>query len=79
MTSDAPALITVDPLVCHRQACVKGTRIPVSVVLDCFGDEMAADDITEQYPSLTVASTRAAAAYGAALARGELPPLARDR
>jgi uncharacterized protein (DUF433 family) len=26
--------ITVDPNVCHGQACVAATRIPVSVVLD---------------------------------------------
>jgi len=26
--------ITVDPKVCHGKACIKGTRIMVSVVLD---------------------------------------------
>ncbi len=26
--------ITVDPLVCHGKACIKGTRIMVSVILD---------------------------------------------
>lgn len=26
--------ITVDPNICHGQACIKGTRIIVSVVLD---------------------------------------------
>ena len=26
--------ITVDPLICHGKACVKGTRIMVSVVLE---------------------------------------------
>ena len=24
----------VDPAVCHGQACIRGTRIPVTVVLD---------------------------------------------
>ncbi len=79
MTSDALALITVDPLVCHGQACLKGTRIPASVVLDCLGDGMTPDEILEQYPSLSTASIRAAAAYGAELARDELLPLAGDR
>ncbi|HEX8617999.1 MAG TPA: DUF433 domain-containing protein, partial [Thermoanaerobaculia bacterium] len=27
-------LISVDPNVCHGQACVAGTRVPVAVVLD---------------------------------------------
>lgn len=26
--------ITTDPAVCNGRACIKGTRIPVSVVLD---------------------------------------------
>jgi uncharacterized protein (DUF433 family) len=26
--------ITTDPAVCHGQACISGTRIPVAVVLD---------------------------------------------
>jgi len=49
MTADALALSTVDPMVCHGQACVKGTRIPVSVVLDCLGDGMSAEQIIDQY------------------------------
>ena len=26
--------IVADPLICHGQACIKGTRVMVSVVLD---------------------------------------------
>jgi uncharacterized protein (DUF433 family) len=73
VTADALALISVDPLVCHGQACLKGTRIPVSVVLDCFSDGMTVQQIVEQYPSLSVTSIGAAAAYGAHLARGGIP------
>jgi uncharacterized protein (DUF433 family) len=29
-----PDHISVDPAICHGQACIKGTRIPVAVVLD---------------------------------------------
>ena len=79
MTVDALAHISVDPLVCHGQACVTGTRIAVSIVLDCLGDGMTIDKIVAQYPSLTPADVRAAAAYGAALAREEVLPLAGDR
>ena len=79
MTADALALMTVDPLVCHGHACLKGTRIPVSVVLDCLADGMTADEIVAEYSSLTTAAVRAAAAYGAELAREELLPFAGDR
>jgi uncharacterized protein (DUF433 family) len=29
-----PDYIAIDPIVCHGKACIKGTRIMVSVVLD---------------------------------------------
>ena len=79
MTADALELISVDPLVSHGQACITGTRISVSVVLDCLGDGLTAEQIIEQYPSLSAAAVRAAAAYGAELAREELLPLMVDR
>lgn len=68
-------LISVDPNICHGQACVKGTRIMVSVVLDCLAAGMAEQEILEEYPTLTVEGIRAAAAYGSALAREEVLPL----
>ena len=71
-------LISVDPAVCHGQACVRGTRIPVSVVLDALAEGMGEAEILVGYPTLPVEGVRAAAAYGAALAREELV-LLRDR
>jgi len=62
-------LISVDPNVCHGQACIKGTRIMVSVILDCLAAGMSERDILVEYPTLIVEGIRAAAAYGAALAR----------
>ena len=79
MTVETLAHISVDPLVCHGQACLKGTRIPVSIVLDCLGDGMTVDEIVGQYPSLTPTDVRAAAAYGASLAREEVLTLVGDR
>lgn len=69
---DLLTLIAVDPDVCHGQARVDGTRVPVSVVLDALGDGMTEAEILVGYPTLTVDGIRAAAAYGAALAREEL-------
>ena len=59
--------ISLYPLVCHGQACLKGTRIPVSVVLECLADAMTVEEIRAQYPALTPGDVRAAAAYAAAL------------
>jgi uncharacterized protein (DUF433 family) len=76
MTSEQLALIVTDPGVLHGQVHIRGTRVPVSVVLDCLVAGMTEPEILEEYPSLTVQGIRAAAAYGAMLARDELLPLA---
>ena len=36
--------ITVDPLVCHGKACIKGTRVMVSVILDNLADGVSRDE-----------------------------------
>lgn len=75
VTQDLLELIDVDPSVLHGQARFRGTRIAVSVVLDCLAAGMTEAEIVEQYPSLPADATRAAVAYGALLAREELHPL----
>ena len=60
--------ITVDPLVCHGKACVRGTRVPVSVVLDNLAAGLSADEIARSYPSVPAEAVRAALAYAADLA-----------
>ncbi len=75
MTREQLDLIVTDPKVLHGQARIAGTRVPVSVVLDCLAAGMTEAEILAEYPSLTTDSIRAAAAYGAALAREDLLPL----
>ncbi len=53
--------------------------MPVSVILDCLAAGMTAEQIIAEYPTVTIAGVRAAAAYGAALAREELLPLPQSR
>jgi uncharacterized protein (DUF433 family) len=65
VTNEHLELITSDPLVLHGQARVAGTRVPVSVVLDCLAAGMSEAEILAEYPTLTAAGIRAAAAYGA--------------
>ncbi len=59
--------ITVDPQVCHGKACIKGTRIMVSVVLDNLADGLTADQVIANYPGLSHEAIRAAIAYAAEL------------
>ena len=67
--------ITVNPNVCHGKACIKGTRIMVSVVLDNLAAGLSSDEIIESYPSLKPDDIQAAVAYAAELARERVMPL----
>ncbi|MCP3957167.1 MAG: DUF433 domain-containing protein [bacterium] len=67
--------ITVDPAVCHGKACIRGTRIMVSVVLDNLAAGLGAEEILASYPSLSRDSIQAAIAYAAELARERLLPV----
>jgi uncharacterized protein (DUF433 family) len=61
--------ITVDPSVCHGKACLKETRIMVSVVLDNLAAGLSYEEIIASYPSLNRESVQAAIAYAAELTR----------
>lgn len=68
--------ITVDPNICHGQACMTGTRLMVSVVLDNLAAGLAPEEVVASYPSLTQEAIRAAVAYAADLTRERIvaPP-----
>ena len=61
--------ITVNPAVCHGKACIRGTRIMVSVILDNVAAGVSIDEILNSYPSITRQDINAALAYAAELAR----------
>lgn len=62
---DPLSLITVEQHVAHGRPCIKGTRIPVSVVLDCIAAGMSDAEIIAEYPALNTDAIRPAASYGA--------------
>jgi uncharacterized protein (DUF433 family) len=61
--------ITVNPTICHGKACITGTRIMVSVVLDNLAAGVTPEEIKQSYPSLPEQAIQAAIAYAADLAR----------
>jgi len=61
--------ISVDSAICHGQACIAGTRIMVSVVLDNLAAGVSMKELLESYPSLTKAAVQACIEYAAELAR----------
>jgi uncharacterized protein (DUF433 family) len=71
---DWRAHITSDPHVCHGKACIKGTRIMASVVLDNLAAGQSPDDILKLYPTLKREDVAAVLAYAAELARERVLP-----
>jgi len=67
--------ITVDPSVCHGKACIRGTRVMVSVVLDNLAAGISTDEILKSYPSLNHEQVQAAMSYAADLARDRVVDL----
>lgn len=58
--------IVVDPKVLVGKPVVKGTRIPVSLILNLVGHGATFDKIVKDYPILTVEDIRAAILYAEA-------------
>ena len=66
--------ISVDPRVCHGKACIRGTRIMVSIILDNVAAGVSQEEILTSYPSLSAADIQATMAYAAELARERVVP-----
>ncbi len=64
--------ITVDPKICHGKACISGTRVLVTTVLDNLAAGMDADEIERSYPSVSREAVRAVLCYAAALANEQV-------
>jgi uncharacterized protein (DUF433 family) len=67
--------ITVDPRICHGKACVTGTRIMVSIILDNLAAGLTPAEIVASYPSLSREAVQAAITYAAELARERIVAL----
>jgi uncharacterized protein (DUF433 family) len=67
--------ITINPKVCHGQACIKGTRIPVHLILRMLANGDTIEDLLAEYPSLTREDILACFDYAASLAEEQVTPL----
>ena len=67
--------ISSDPQIMHGTVCFRGTRIPVSVVLDNLADGETPERILDQFPTLKPEHIPAAIAYAAELARERVLPI----
>lgn len=67
--------ISIDPEICHGQACVKGTRIPVHQIVHMLANGDSVESLLEEYPRLTREDILACLDYSASLAEEQVSPI----
>jgi uncharacterized protein (DUF433 family) len=67
--------ITIDPQVCHGQACVPGTRIPVHQIIRMLANGDTIEGLLQDYPSLERGDILACLDYAASLAEEQVTPI----
>ncbi len=67
--------IAINPKICHGQACVKGTRIPVHQIFRMLANGDSVDSLLRAYPTLHRENILACFDYAASLAEEEITPL----
>jgi uncharacterized protein (DUF433 family) len=67
--------ISIHPRICHGQACIRGTRIPVHQIVGMFAHGDSIETLLRAYPSLMREDILACLEYAAALAEDPVTPL----
>jgi uncharacterized protein (DUF433 family) len=67
--------ISIDPSVCHGQACIKGTRIPVHQIVGMLANGDSFESLLKAYPTITKADISACLEYAAFLAEEQITPI----
>ncbi|MFN8492015.1 MAG: DUF433 domain-containing protein [Caldilineaceae bacterium] len=61
--------VVIDPDLHHGDPCIKGTRIPVSMIIGSLADVIPSAEIQAAYPELKLEDSQAALAYAADIMR----------
>jgi uncharacterized protein (DUF433 family) len=67
--------ISIDPGVCHGQACIKGTRVPVHQVVRMLANGDTVEYLLGEFPSLLREDVMACLDYAAALTEEQVTPI----
>lgn len=67
--------ISINPNVCHGQACIKGTRIPVHQIVGMLANGDTFESLLKAYPGITREDIRACLEYAAFLAEEQITPI----
>lgn len=67
--------ITFNPRMMGGQACIRGIRIPVSLVVNLVANGMSPEEIIEDYPDLEPEDIRQSLLYASWLTQEEIYPI----
>ena len=67
--------ISVDAKVCHGQACIKGTRIPVHQIVGMLASGDTIEMLLQAYPNIEREDILACLEYAASLAEEQISPI----
>ncbi len=67
--------ISIHPRICHGQACIRGTRIPVHQIIRMFAHGGTIDALLGAYPSISREDILACLDDAASLAEEQVTPL----
>jgi len=67
--------ISVNSNICHGKACIKGTRVPVHIILDLLAAGENVENILKAYPQITKEDVHECLLYAARLANEEIIPI----
>lgn len=67
--------ISINPKICHGQACIKGTRIPVYQILQMLANGDTINELLKEYPSIKREDILACLNYAGSLAEEQLSPI----
>lgn len=67
--------ISIDSKICHGQACIKGTRIPVHQIIGMLANGDTIESLLRAYPQINREDILACLEYAAWLAEEQVTPI----
>ena len=67
--------VSIDPKICHGQACIKGTRIPVQQILRRMASGDTIDSLIQAYPHIQRQDILGCLEYAGSLAEEQVTPI----
>ena len=64
--------VIIDPEIMHGKPVIKGTRIPVYIILNLLAGGLSEEEVLREYPDITKEDIHACLEYAAELAQEEV-------